>query len=83
MSAPAARPKRRTAGQATRPRRARQPARRRRLPSRARILAMLLFAGLVVGTVTLLNGPWLRISQVAHAGERYTPSAQLETILSE
>jgi hypothetical protein len=44
---------------------------------------MLLFAGLLVGTVTLLNGPWLRISQVAHAGERYTPSAQLETILSE
>ena len=83
MSAPAVKPKRRSAGRAARPRRARTPGRRRRLPSRSRILAMLLFAGLVVGTVTLLNGPWLRVSQVAHAGERYTPSDQLETILTE
>ena len=44
---------------------------------------MLLFAVLLVGTVTLLNGPWLRISQVAHGGERYTPASQLEAILAE
>jgi hypothetical protein len=37
----------------------------------------------VVATVTLLNGPWLRVGQVAHAGERYTPVSQLESILSE
>jgi hypothetical protein len=61
------------------------PLRRRvkaRLPSRGRMLALLLFAATVAGLVTLVNGPWLRISSVAHAGARYTPVAEVDEIVN-
>jgi POTRA domain-containing FtsQ-type protein len=35
----------------------------------------------VAGLVVLANGPWLRITSVAHAGQRYTPVAELDAIL--
>ncbi len=73
---------RRGAGHAARPR---QPVRARlatRLPSRSRIGAVLLFAALVAGLVTLVNGPWLRVARTAHAGERYTPPEQLQAVLA-
>ena len=83
MSRAPARPPRRSGGQAKRPRGSGRARRPRRLPSRGRVLAVLLFAGLVGGMVTLLNGPWLRVAQVAHAGERYTPPAALQTVLGD
>lgn len=81
---PAAKPKprRRSGGQARRPGR---PVRRRlarRLPRRGRVAAMLLLLAVVGGTTWLVNGPWLRIVEVAHAGERYTPPADLEAVLA-
>jgi hypothetical protein len=75
------RPRRRAAGHARRPR---TPLRRRlggRLPSRGRVLALLAFAAAVAGLVTLLNGPWLRVSSVAHAGARYTSPGALDEVL--
>jgi hypothetical protein len=44
---------------------------------------MLLFTALVAGLVLLVNGPWLRVTQVAHAGERYTPAAALDEVLAD
>lgn len=81
MSQRALRPRRRAVGHARKPR---TPLRRRigrRLPGRGRLLALLVFAALLGGTVTLVNGPWLRVAEVAHAGERYTPTADLDQIL--
>jgi hypothetical protein len=81
MSAKATRPRRRGAGHARRPR---TPLRQRlgpRLPSRSRALALLVFAAAVAGFVTLLNGPWLRVGSVAHAGARYTSPDTLDEIL--
>lgn len=81
MSQRALRPRRRPAGHARKPR---TPLRRRigrRLPGRGRLLALLAFAAVLGGTVTLVNGPWLRVVEVAHAGERYTPAADLNEIL--
>ena len=78
---PQARPRRRS-GHAAKPR---KPVRSRlavRLPSRSRIGALLLFAALVAGLVTLVNGPWLRVTRTAHAGERYTPPEQLQAVLT-
>ena len=77
----ATRPRRRGAGHARRPHR---PLRLHlgRLPGRGRLLALLVFAALVAGSVTLVNGPWLRISSVAHAGARFTPAAELEGIMA-
>lgn len=83
MSRAPAGTRRRSGGQAKRPRRSGRATLRRRLPSRGRVLAVLLFAGLVGGLVTLLNGPWLRVAQVAHAGERYTPPATLLAVLDD
>jgi len=77
-----ARPRRRSGGHARRPA---APFRQRmggRLPSRGRLLALLAFAVAVAGMVTLVNGPWLRISSVAHAGARYTPPGDLDAIVS-
>ena len=54
---------------------------RARLPAPGRILAVLMMAGLVAGLAVLVNGPWLRVGQVAWAGQRYTPGYQLERIL--
>jgi hypothetical protein len=53
----------------------------RRMPSRGRILALLAFAAAVAALVTLVNGPWLRIGSVAHAGGRYTPPGTLDEIV--
>ena len=53
----------------------------RRLPSLRRVLAGL---GAVAGAavlVALVNGPWLRVSQVAWAGEHYTDPADLAAVL--
>jgi len=75
-------PRRRSGGQARRPRR---PVRRRisrRLPRRGRVLAFLLLVAAATGTAWLVNGPWLRIAEVAHAGERYTPVAELDAVLA-
>jgi hypothetical protein len=82
MSGTSLRPRRRSGGHARRPG---TPLRRRvgrRLPSPGRILAVLLFAAVVGGLVTLVNGPWLRVTAVAHDGGRYTPAGQLDEILA-
>lgn len=76
------RPRRRCGGHARRPG---VPLRQRvggRLPSRGRLLALLAFAVGVAGMVTLVNGPWLRISSVAHAGARYTAPGALDEIVA-
>jgi POTRA domain, FtsQ-type len=54
-----------------------------RMPSLARACALL---GAVAATAALgasLNGPWLRVTDVAFAGEHYTPPQALEAVLSE
>lgn len=53
-----------------------------RLPAVRRILAGL--GAIAVGAVlvALVQGPWLRVSQVAWAGDRFTPEAQLEQVLA-
>jgi cell division septal protein FtsQ len=66
-------------------RRSRPPLRRRvrrALPAPGRIAAGLLGAILVGGLLALINGPWLRVASVAWAGERYTPSNQLQRALA-
>jgi cell division septal protein FtsQ len=45
-------------------------------------VAGLLAAVLVGGLLALINGPWLRVANVAWAGQRYTPSAQLQRTLA-
>lgn len=75
-------PRRRPGAHARRPR---QPLRRRirrALPAPGRIAAGLLTAVLVGGLIALINGPWLRVATVAWAGERYTPSTQLQRVLA-
>jgi hypothetical protein len=44
-------------------------------------MAIVVMAGLVAGLTVLVNGPWLRVSHVAWAGQQYTPGYQLERIL--
>jgi cell division septal protein FtsQ len=81
-SRPRAAPRRRGGAHARRPR---QPLRgrvRRALPAPGRIAAGLLTALLAGGLLALINGPWLRVSEVAWAGERYTPAGQLEQALA-
>jgi len=39
-------------------------------------------AVLVGGLLALINGPWLRVANVAWAGQRYTPSTQLQQLLA-
>lgn len=73
--------RRRSGGHARRPR---APLRQRltlRLPSAGRLLALLGFMVAVAGLVTLVNGPWLRITAVAHAGERYTAPWELDEVM--
>lgn len=81
MSRSALRPRRRSAGHAKRPGTPLRRRVRRRLPSGGRIIAVLLFAAAVAGLVTLVNGPWLRVNAVAHAGGHYTSAMQLDEIL--
>ena len=75
-------PRRRRSAHATRPG---QPLRRRirrSLPAPGRIAAGLLTAVLAGGLLALINGPWLRVANVAWAGERYTPASQLQRALA-
>jgi cell division septal protein FtsQ len=82
MSTTALRPRKRSVGHARRSKPALSRRVGRRLPSRGRILALAIFATLIVAGVTLVNGPWLRVGRLAHAGERYTPAATLDEVLS-
>jgi hypothetical protein len=52
------------------------------MPRPGRIAAGLLTAALVGGLLALINGPWLRVANVAWAGERYTPTGQLTHALA-
>jgi len=82
MSKPRAAPRRRGGAHARRPRQPLCQRVRRALPAPGRIAAALLTAILAGGLLALINGPWLRVSQVAFAGERYTPTRQLERALA-
>jgi cell division septal protein FtsQ len=82
VTATALRPRKRSAGHAHRSKPALSRRVGRRLPSRGRILALVLFAVLLGAGVTLVNGPWLRVERLAHAGERYTPAATLDEVLA-
>lgn len=55
---------------------------RRALPPPGRVAAGVLAAILVGGLLALINGPWLRVANVAWAGERYTPASQLRGALA-
>jgi cell division septal protein FtsQ len=60
------------------------PLRRRvgaRLPSIRRVLAGVGAIAAAAVLVALLNGPWLRVTEVAWAGERYTADADLRDAL--
>jgi cell division septal protein FtsQ len=62
------------------------PLRRRiggRLPSLGRVLAVLGAAAGIAGLVALVSGPWLRVSDVAWEGDRYTPPRALELALAD
>lgn len=85
-------PRRRPASQARAPgrgrsRMARRPGpslRRRialRLPRLGRVLAVLAVLVVVGGLAALLNSPWLHVSGVAWAGDRYTRDDDLELVL--
>jgi len=55
---------------------------RRALPAPGRLVAGLVTAALVAGLLAMVNGPWLRVSRVAWAGERFTPASQLQRTLA-
>lgn len=60
------------------------PLRRRlalRLPRLGRVVAVFVMLVMVGGFAALLNSPWLRVSGVAWAGERYTRDDDLEAVL--
>lgn len=81
MSRTQLRPRRRSVGHARRPS---PPLRRRlgaRLPSRGRLLALLVFVAALSGLVMLVYGPWLRITSVDHAGQRYTSVGELDAMV--
>lgn len=54
----------------------------RRLPSIRRLIAAAAAGAAVAGLVAMLNGPWLRVSDVALAGHRFTDAAAVESVLS-
>ncbi len=78
---------RRVTGARTGSRQARRPGvpvRRRlagRLPSLRRVLTALGAMATAAAMVALLLGPWLRVSEVTFAGERYTPPERLTEVL--
>jgi POTRA domain-containing FtsQ-type protein len=80
MSPTALRPRKQAAGHARRTRPSTRPRTRGRLP-RGRIMAILLAAALVAGGAALVNGPWLRIGRLVHAGQHYTAAGTLDEIL--
>jgi hypothetical protein len=53
-----------------------------RLPPLGRLVAGLLAAVVAGGSVALVSGPWLRVSQVAWAGEHFTDDGDLERLLA-
>jgi hypothetical protein len=53
-----------------------------RIPSIRRVLAAFGAAAGVAALVALLNGPWLRVTEIAWAGESYTDARDLETVLA-
>lgn len=60
------------------------PLRRRlggRLPSIRRLLAGLAATAAAAGLVALLNGPWLRVTEVTWAGEAFTTQRDLARVL--
>jgi hypothetical protein len=81
VSGTALRPRRRSSGHARRPGTSLRKRVRSRLPTRGRVLGVLLFTASVAGLVTLINGPWLRVHAVAHAGERFTSTLALDQII--
>jgi len=52
------------------------------LPSIRRVLAAVAAVAAVAGLVALLNGPWLRVTQVAWAGQHFTAGSDLERLLA-
>ena len=63
-----------------------KPLRRRisaRMPTLARFGAVLGAVAATGALVALLNGPWLRVTEVAFAGQRYTATSDLDRILDE
>jgi cell division septal protein FtsQ len=53
-----------------------------RMPSIRRVIAALGAVAAALALVALLNGPWLRVSQVAWAGDHFTDAAELEELLA-
>ena len=75
-------PRRRPSAHARRPGEPLRRRIRRSLPAPGRIAAGFLAAVLAGGLLALINGPWLRVANVAWAGERYTPASQLQRALA-
>lgn len=55
----------------------------RRLPTLARAGALLAAIAATAALVALVNGPWLRVTEVAFAGQHYTDPSELERVLEE
>lgn len=53
------------------------------MPSLARACALLGAVAATAALGALLNGPWLRVTDVAFAGQHYTAAQDLEAVLSE
>jgi cell division septal protein FtsQ len=80
----AKRPSARPRGRGRGARRPGTPLRRRlagRLPSLRRVLAGVGAVACAAGLIALVMGPWLRVTEVTWAGERFTPSRDLERVL--
>jgi cell division septal protein FtsQ len=54
-----------------------------RMPSLARACALLGAVAATAALGALLNGPWLRVTDLTFAGQQYTAAADLEAVLSE
>lgn len=54
----------------------------RALPAPGRIAAVVLTAALAGGLLALINGPWLRVQQIAWAGQHLTEERQIERAVS-
>ncbi len=52
-----------------------------RLPNIRRVMAGLGAAAVAAGLTAMLNGPWLRVTEVTWAGEQFTASRDIERIL--
>jgi cell division septal protein FtsQ len=53
----------------------------RRLPSLRRTVSALAAIAAAAALIALLNGPWLRVTEVSWAGEHYTRGDELERVL--